>query len=296
MMVADNIHKSVQAHYEANPYPANVNYINPKQIDFKAYFERQYLLPITLNQSMPLRILVAGCGTGQQFFDTTLHFNNSQIIGVDLSTKSLEIASEALRRHQITNIQLVHADITGQWITKIEPFNYIEAVGILHHLNSPREGLKHLTEKLLVGGIMLIGIYSQVARRPVEQAKAWIKQHHYTDSIEDIRALRHRILTEAVPFKSVRLFRDFYNLAECRDLLFHVQEQSYTLLDIQMMLENTGLGFLGFKDITPSQKQSYKMTCPQDVNMDNLASWHQYEQANPDTFRGLYQFYAQKIR
>lgn len=46
-------------------------------------------------------------------------------------------------------------------------FDYIDCVGVLHHLEQPGAALAHLRGLLLPGGGMAIGVYGEVARRPL---------------------------------------------------------------------------------------------------------------------------------
>ena len=53
------------------------------------------------------------------------------------------------------------------------------------------------------------------------------------------------------------------------------------------------LNFLGF-EIDSSVIQAYKNRFPNDPSAANLDQWRIYEEENPDTFRGMYQFWIQK--
>jgi hypothetical protein len=53
------------------------------------------------------------------------------------------------------------------------------------------------------------------------------------------------------------------------------------------------LNFLGF-EIDSSVIQDYKNRFPNDSLATNLEQWLIYEEENPDTFIGMYQFWVQK--
>ena len=86
--------------------------------------------------------------------------------------------------------------------------------------------------------------------------------------------------------------KDFFSTSECRDLLFHVQEHRLTLPQIAGFLAESGLTFLGF-DLGEQEREKYRARFPDDSAMTDLACWHEFERANPDTFMGMYQFWAQ---
>ena len=44
-------------------------------------------------------------------------------------------------------------------------FDIVESVGVLHHMGNPMEGWKVLTDCLKPGGLMKIGLYSELARK-----------------------------------------------------------------------------------------------------------------------------------
>ena len=58
-------------------------------------------------------------------------------------------------------------------------------------------------------------------------------------------------------------------------------------------LKDHGLNFLGF-DINSSVILAYKKRFPNDLSATNLDNWRTYEEENPDTFFGMYQFWVQK--
>jgi hypothetical protein len=77
--------------------------------------------------------------------------------------------------------------------------------------------------------------------------------------------------------------------------LFHVQEHPATLTEIERFLQENKLAFLGF-DISADVVQAYRARFPGDRAATNLAQWQLFENENPDTFVGMYQFWVQKSR
>ena len=87
---------------------------------------------------------------------------------------------------------------------------------------------------------------------------------------------------------------DFYSLSSCRDLLFHVQEHRFTLPKIEQALDDLNLKFLGFQLSEPWIRRSFKNFYPDEDSLTSLSLWNQFELKNPNTFRGMYQFWVQK--
>jgi hypothetical protein len=78
-----------------------------------------------------------------------------------------------------------------------------------------------------------------------------------------------------------------------RDLIFHVQENRFTLPNIEKCLDELGLKFCGFenKDIISNFRKLYG----EEADIYDIALWHQYEKSNPQAFIGMYQFWCQKL-
>jgi len=86
---------------------------------------------------------------------------------------------------------------------------------------------------------------------------------------------------------------DFFSTSSCRDLLFHVQENRLTLASIEGFLQEHKLTFLGF-EVEPTVLHAYKQRFGDDRAATNLRQWQVFENENPDTFFGMYQFWIQK--
>ena len=89
-------------------------------------------------------------------------------------------------------------------------------------------------------------------------------------------------------------FIDFFNLSECRDLLFHVQEHRFTLPQIEESLEALQLGFLGFENANYRANKGFSESHKDKQALTSLSRWHEFELDNPDTFLGMYQFWCKK--
>jgi hypothetical protein len=82
---------------------------------------------------------------------------------------------------------------------------------------------------------------------------------------------------------------DFYSMSGCRDMLFHVMEHRFTIPEIAAFLEEQGLVFLGFELDAETVDRFRQQNAGTDALTD-LAAWHAFEAANPQTFRNMYSF------
>ena len=298
--IDNKVSQLVRKQYEENPYP---RWVNPGLSDkprpvYQALKHLKYPLNFH-NQAFPNNpnILIAGCGTGQHPISTASKFLNCNILALDLSLSSLAYAARKTRELNISNIKYVQGDIL-QLKTLEKTFDIIESVGVLHHMDEPLAGWKILTDKLRKGGLMRIGLYSEIARKSIVEARSLIAQNNYTSSPEDIRKCRTDIINMAInskkSIKQLSTINDFYSLSECRDLIFHVQEHRFTLPQIEEALNDLGLKFLGFQLEKSWIRNEFSKLYPEKDAAVSLPLWHQFELKNPNIFKGMYQFWVQK--
>jgi SAM-dependent methyltransferase len=178
-----------------------------------------------------------------------------------------------------------------------EQFDNVESVGVLHHLLIPEEGLRNLVHRLKSGGLIRLGLYSEIARKDISLTRSLIKDKNLSNSYGDIQTLRNSIIDNSNlkfnKLQSVMTHNDFFSTSECRDLLFHVQEHCLNLIQINNLLKICGLTFLGFEFIDESVKEIYRFKMPESDEF-LLHDWHEFEVQNPNFFSGMYQFWAIK--
>ena len=294
--ISNNVSNKVRSQYEENPYPRWVKIRIPpkaKLISEISDEENLHLHSKSIKNVIAPNILVAGCGTGQHSIGTASRFSNCQVTAVDLSLASLAYAKRMTTKLGINNLEYLHADIL--MLNKLrQKFDIIESVGVLHHMDEPMAGWRILTDLLKPGGLMRIGLYSELARQHIAEVRKEIALQKVGTTESDIRKFRQSLL-ESQEDNRQRLTtsNDFFSLSMLRDLIFHVQEHRFTLPQIKKCLNKLGLKFCGFedKDIILNLKKFYG----KEVNIYDLDQWHQYEENNPRTFAGMYQFWCQKI-
>lgn len=297
--IRDAVSAAVRAQYEENPYPIWVKTsvgAKPQTIGRALQgAPAQLHLGDYASPESP-EILIAGCGTGQHALQTASRFANARVLALDLSLSSLGYAVRKTRELGVTNIEYAQADIMELGGLGRE-FDLIESSGVLHHLGDPLAGWRILAGLLRPGGLMKIGLYSAAARRALENARSVIAAKGYTASPGGIRECRQDLIAmtgDPEISKVVRL-KDFFSLGECRDLLFHVQEQCFTLPQIETALTSLGLTFLGFEMRNPVALRRFEKSHPGEGARTSLSLWHEFECENPDTFAGMYQFWCRKM-
>ena len=293
--IDDATSRLVCSQYEENPYP---RWVRSPSIDgtvpFSAFVASELGLRSTrfARRDDKIDVLIAGCGTGQQSIQTAQRFPAARILAVDLSTASLAYAKRKTRELGIVNIEYAQADILRlESIGKT--FDFIECVGVLHHLEDPVAGWRVLRSILRPGGVMHIGLYSELARRDIAAAQDLIVAQGYEATTEGIRRFRLdlQLVDRWRPFRSLTAMEDFYETSGCRDLLFHAKEHRFTLRQIKEILAELELDFVKFNADWAVQ-QRYSLQYPGELAQADLNCWTQFEVENPSTFLRMYNFYV----
>ena len=292
--VVDSVSRLVRQQYEENPYPrwrtVSAGRARPLLSVVRQLFPHAPGLPETGPHQT--EILVAGCGTGQTAVHASYRYTEPNILAVDLSRTSLAFAIRRAQEFNIRSIEFVHGDILELGNSE-RSFDFIEAAGVLHHMADPLAGWEVLRGLLRPGGFMKVALYSEYARSHVAAARAFVQRGGYLATPDGIRQCRQDIfaLPEENDVRAVAGSLDFHATSPCRDLIFHVQERSYTLPEIAAMLESLKLHFIGFELRDRTVQALYRERFPNDISLSDLNSWHELELAYPDTFAGMYQLW-----
>ncbi|MFO1249303.1 MAG: tetratricopeptide repeat protein [Alphaproteobacteria bacterium] len=294
--IADGVSRDVQQLYEENPYPRWVRSAPGEALKgIGAHLYRKFpLARFQRHAATSASILVAGCGTGQHPIEVAQRFDKAQVLAIDLSLSSLAYARRKAQELGLTNIAFGQADIL-ELGSLGRSFDLIESAGVLHHMTDPFAGWDTLLSLLRPGGFMMVGLYSQIARRDILRARQFIAARKYASTPDQIRQCRQEIIASAAAegLSSLLNLSDFFSISTCRDLLFHVQERYVTLAEIDAFLRARGLTLLGF-EINRNVLHAYRQRFPDDPAAVDLGQWQIFEQENPGTFASMYQFWIQK--
>jgi SAM-dependent methyltransferase len=249
-VITDKTSRNVAQQYEQNPYPRWTSLRVPTEGETRKilgmFFKPSQLTFI----DQPYDVLIAGCGTGHQAVYAALDSPNARVTAVDLSASSLAYASKMAERYGTKNIDFIQADLQllptfgSQFSSR---FQIIECVGVLHHMADPFASWQTLLDCLAPGGLMLIGLYSAVARSVITALK---DDPTYPGSGCDDAALRNfrRDLMRRSAGELRGLLKqgpDFYTTSEFRDLTCHSSKPCVTLRD-QAVPRTNSLIFKGF--------------------------------------------------
>jgi 2-polyprenyl-3-methyl-5-hydroxy-6-metoxy-1,4-benzoquinol methylase len=295
--ITDSVSEAVRDQYEDNPYPRWVKMqMRAKPLPFNAELRRA--LPFArfapMSDDSAPAVLIAGCGTGRDAIFVAQRFRGARVLAIDLSLDSISYAMRKTQELGLLSIEYAQADILELGdIAGI--FDIIHSVGVLHHLADPFKGWRILLSRLQPGGFMCIGLYSQIARRPVAEAREFIAARGYASTPDDIRRFRQDVAAgdTSAEVQLLSKSRAFYSLSDCRDLAFHVQEQHVTLGQIESFLSELGLRFIGF-ELDLRVLNQYRARFSDDPFCTNLRNWASFEADNPHMFSAMHRFWIQR--
>jgi len=294
--IEDEISKKVRLQYEENPYPRwrFATHLNDNKLTIQSAVNNE-IRPNRISyypKARKSRVLIAGCGTGQQIFDAD-RYENAEITAIDLSTSSIAYAQRKVREYGVKNVKFIQMDILE--LEKLNRlYDIIECCGVLHHMESPSKGLSTLGKVLKNDGLIKLALYSSLAREDVIKARKIISSNNFDTTSNGIRLFRQSLIKgDFKEIQTLHQWSDFYTTSMCRDLCFHVKEHRYSLKQLESMLTACKLEFLGFV-LDQTTKEKYALEFNQDKAQTDLQSWSQYEKRHPDTFRSMYQFWVKK--
>ena len=250
---------SVREQYEDYPYPPRDPENERKALigtdfDFLGKVSH-YCFNGRLDPDKNLRILVAGGGTGDAtiFLAEQLRGTNAQLVYLDISARSMEIAKQRAMVRGLDNIEWMHGSLLDLPKLEIGEFDYINCCGVLHHLEDPVRGLNSLKARLKDGGAMGIMVYGRYGRTSVYHTQELMRLVNAgeTDPRQQLKNARavldclpktNWLKSGPVPLGSAANLSD----SDLFDLFLHSQDRSYTVLELYQWLGDSGLHLIEF--------------------------------------------------
>jgi SAM-dependent methyltransferase len=237
------------------------------------------------------RILDAGCGTGVSS-DYLCHLNpGSSVLAVDISAGALAVARERCRRSSAdAHVQALRIEQRSLLDLENEgPFDYINSVGVLHHLRQPEAGLKALAERLRPGGVLHLFLYADGGRWEIQRTQRALNLLGVGTGAEGLRL--GRALLANLP-ETNRLRRhheqrwalDTSADANFADMYLHPQECSYSIETLLAFIAASGLTFAGFSnpEVWDPARLLQGELLERASGLSDLERWRLVEELDPD--------------
>jgi SAM-dependent methyltransferase len=201
------------------------------------------------------RILDAGCGTGVST-DYLCHLNpGSSVLAVDISAGALDVAGERTRRSGAAD-RMADLRIERRSLLDLEGeggFDYINSVGVLHHLDQPEAGLRSLAGLLAPGGLLHLFLYAEGGRWEIRRTQRALALIEAGTGAEGLR-LGRQLLAELPETNRLRRHHeqrwaiDTAADANFADMYLHPQETTYDLEHLFRFVAQFDLHFAGFSN------------------------------------------------
>ena len=288
----------VSAFYDRFPYPGDPLQDGPPPgynwrwcVD-SAWAAATGALPPRLDQAArPWQILDAGCGTGVST-DYLCHLNpGASVLAVDISAGALEVARERTRRSGAAQVvrelrieQRSLLDLAGEG-----PFDYINSVGVLHHLREPEVGLRALARLLRPGGLLHLFLYADGGRWEIHRTQRALTMLAVGSGQEGLR-LGRQLLAELPEQNRLRQHHqrrwalDTAADVNFADMYLHPQETSYNLERLFAFVASAGLEFAGFSnpEVWSLARLLHGELLERAQGLSQIGQWSLVEELDPD--------------
>ncbi len=245
----------VRDQYEAYPYPPR----NPE--DERSRLENSwhdflevinfYCFKGKYTFSQEFRVLVAGGGTGDQtiFLAEQLRPNRrAEVVHLDISANGIAVARRRAEVRKLANITWVQGSVLDLPALPLGRFDYINCVGVLHHLEDPAAGLKALDAVLKEDGAMSLMLYGKYGRTGVYQVQELLRRINQDEADLRTRIENTKAVLAGLPktnwFKRGEdLTGDHREFGDAGivDMLLHAQDRPFTVEELYDLVEGCNL-------------------------------------------------------
>jgi len=269
--ISDVVDQVVEEQYQDYPYPLR----NPED-------ERHRLRATTLGNLQrvsgllwggrrdlnTLRLLDAGCGTGDSAIYMAAQAPGATVVALDRSPASLDVARRRAEVRGLGNVEFVEASLLDLPRLGLGPFDHVVCSGVLHHLPEPETGLQALMAVLAPDGglgLMLYGLYGRLAIYPMQDL---LRRLGGDLPLAERASLAQQVVESLWPlhfFKALGLHRSSDDLtrggaAGVIDLLLHARDRAYTVDQVHDLLAGAGARLLSFSRPLLYHPDGYPMT------------------------------------
>ena len=228
------------------PYPSYP--IFPKFRKYQSYlfnFETlKYLTTGTHHPHQQKKIALIGCGTFEPYAYSVAH-PESEVWAIDLSEKSLEIAEQRIRHHNLPIRKIHFCCMKISQLTKLQQtFDYINCYGVLHHQEDPKSALLTLNKLLKTDGILRCMVYPSYPRRHITALHQLCQQHlglsfEQPDALNRLQTFVDSLESDN-PLKAAFYLYHQHPPEEMVDAFLHTYQKPLTMNELQSLVESTG--------------------------------------------------------
>jgi len=253
-MTTSSVLPEVANQYENYPYPER----NPVDERLRLYSPmldcldrvNYYCFEGKKRFECDFRALVAGGGTGDTviFLAEQLRDYAADIVYLDISDASMEVAKQRAAVRGLGNIRWVKGSILDVQTLGLGKFDYINSCGVLHHLEDPGLGLSALASVLKDDGAMGIMVYAKYGRTAIYMIQHLMRKVNNGESSMHSRVENCGKILDLLPethwfTHEIRLTPNwkYKKPIELYDLFLHSQDRAYTVPELYEYVESNDL-------------------------------------------------------
>jgi SAM-dependent methyltransferase len=235
----------VRDFYTSHPYPPPLDDLDRLRDAWQAANPNRaehHLLWPDREYGSDLDVLVAGCGTWQAAKYALCH-PDARVLGIDVSSTSLEHTDALKRKYNLTNLATQQLPIEN--VAKLDQrFDLILCTGVLHHLVDPDAGLRALGSVLRSEGAMYLMVYAPFGRTGVYMLQEYCRRLGIGTSREEIHDLTAalKVLPQRHPLlAALGSSRESLNAEALVDALLNPRDRTYSVPELFDFIERNGL-------------------------------------------------------
>lgn len=250
----------VHAQYEAYPYPPRDPREETRRLITGSPSHLAEVIHFVFgghfDPGKPIRILVAGGGTGDAAIMLAQHLVDAGCVGgvvtyLDWSRASRAICEARAAARGLTNLRFMTGSLLDIAALGLGDFDYIDCCGVLHHLEDPDAGLASLAKALAPQGGMGLMVYAPLGRVGVYPVQAMLRSLEAGEPPADRVALARRLLGALPPtnwLKRNPFMTDHVVEGDpgLYDLLLHARDRAYSVDEVHDFVARAALRLVGF--------------------------------------------------
>lgn len=236
----------IRVFYEAHPYPPpppDLDGVVDHLDESRRRVEHHLVWP-RLSYRNDYSILVAGCGTSQAV-RYAARLPGADVVGIDVSTASLDHTRRLAARYGLTNLDLHELPIEKVGDLGRE-FDQIVCTGVLHHLADPDAGLAALRSATAPQGALTLMVYGRYGRLGISLLREYCELLGVSPTpleLDDLVATIREIPRTHPVRPLLQSSADFHNNDAIVDALLNPRERAYSVPELLDLVTRSGFRF-----------------------------------------------------
>jgi SAM-dependent methyltransferase len=209
----------------------------------------------------------------------------ARIVHLDLSAAAIEIARARAIRRGLEGIEFIQGDLLDLPKMLLGEFDFINCVGVLHHLPDPEAGLSALLPSLARDGAMAVLLYGKIGRIGIYQTQEVLRRlpaaPTYGERVDQAKRLLAKLPRTNWLARSAELHPDLHQGGDAAlyDLLLHSHDRAYDVEEIYEWFADRRALHIYFSDVHRGRLPYSPSTWLQDMpEMGSIYSMSQRQQ------------------